>query len=86
MNITHNLDIEIPHLHEQFIGGDWAKAANPNIVPVISPATEEVLTETAMPTVMDADKAAFNGSLCFLSWPMAKNGNRRTRYGCRKNM
>ena len=46
MNITHNLDIEIPHLHEQFIGGDWAKAANPNIVPVISPATEEVLTET----------------------------------------
>ena len=76
MNITHNLDIEIPHLHEQFIGGDWAKAANPNIVPVISPATEEVLTETAMPTVMDADKAA----------SMAKNGNRRTRYGCRKNM
>ena len=69
MNITHNLDIEIPHLHEQFIGGDWAKAANPNIVPVISPATEEVLTETAMPTVMDADKAASMAHYAFYHGP-----------------
>ena len=52
------LDIEIPGLTQQFIAGEWTAPSNQNTVDVVSPATEEVLTRVANPTLADADAAA----------------------------
>ena len=51
-----SLDIDIPGLASQFIGGKWLER-NPTFVDVISPTTEESLVQVADPTPEDADAA-----------------------------
>ncbi|MDH3645055.1 MAG: aldehyde dehydrogenase family protein, partial [Gammaproteobacteria bacterium] len=59
------LDIEIPGLTQQFIAGSWQTAPNPQLVDVISPSTEEVLTQVAAPTIADADLAVAEARAAF---------------------
>lgn len=50
------LDVSIPGLHAQFIAGAWTSNSD-NLIDVISPTTEEALTQVADPTIGDADRA-----------------------------
>jgi acyl-CoA reductase-like NAD-dependent aldehyde dehydrogenase len=50
-----NLDINIPGLEANFIGGEWRPSGNQ--INVISPTTEEVIAKVADPTIEDADAA-----------------------------
>jgi acyl-CoA reductase-like NAD-dependent aldehyde dehydrogenase len=59
------LDIEIPGLTQQFIGGTWQDNASPNMIDVISPSTEEVLTQVAEPTIEDANLAVAEARAAF---------------------
>lgn len=59
------LDIEIPGLRHQFIAGTWQGSAKPDMIDVISPSTEEVLTQVASPTIEDADLAVAEARAAF---------------------
>ena len=74
------LDIQIPGLDQQFIGGNWTAATNENMRDVISPATEEVLTRVANPTKADADAAAAQARQAFDKgpWPCLSVAERVT--------
>lgn len=50
-------DVDVPGLDQVFIGGQWTKTTGP-MIDVIAPASEEVVTQVASPTVEDADRAA----------------------------
>jgi aldehyde dehydrogenase (NAD+) len=69
LQLIHNkemkIDIEIPGLTQQFIGGLWQGSRNPTLVDVISPATEEVLTQVAAPSIEDADLAVAEARAAF---------------------
>jgi len=66
------LDIEIPGLRQQFIGGRWRDSAAPRMVAVISPSTEEVVTQVAAPSTEDADLAVAEARAAFDMgpWPL----------------
>ena len=68
------LDIDIPGLDRQFIGGSWTAPSNQNSVDVISPSTEEVLTRAANPTIADADAAAAAAHAAFYRGPWPRMG------------
>jgi len=55
---THpdSLDIDIPGLDAQFIGGCWHRS-HERLIDVISPTTEEAVARVAPPTRADADDA-----------------------------
>ena len=65
------LDVEIPGLTQQFIGGVWRDSSPDTVVDVISPSTEEVLTRVAAPTVADADRAVAEARAAFDMGPWA---------------
>lgn len=65
------LDVEIPGLTQQFIGGVWRDSSPDTLVDVISPSTEEVLTRVAAPTVADADRAVAEARAAFDMGPWA---------------
>lgn len=50
-------DVEVPGLDQVFIAGAWEKT-NGAMVDVVSPSSEEIVTQVAAPTIEDADKAA----------------------------
>ena len=56
MGHPDQLDIEVPGLMHNFIGGRW-QAGSGALVDVISPTTEEVIVQVADPTEHDADLA-----------------------------
>lgn len=66
-------DVDVPGLDQVFIAGDWAKS-NGAMVDVISPSSEEVVTQVASPSIEDADKAAEAAARAFKNgsgeWPM----------------
>ncbi|MFP6837262.1 MAG: aldehyde dehydrogenase family protein [Pseudomonadales bacterium] len=66
------LDVEIPGLKQQFIAGTWQGGTKPNLVDVISPSTEEVLTAVAAPTIEDANLAVAEARTAFDTgpWPL----------------
>jgi aldehyde dehydrogenase (NAD+) len=66
------LDVEIPGLRQQFIAGSWKNAGDTRLVDVISPSTEEVLTQVATPTIADADLAVTEARAAFDRgpWPL----------------
>ncbi|MGA1371138.1 MAG: aldehyde dehydrogenase family protein [Pseudomonadales bacterium] len=51
-----HLDVDIPGLDAQYIGGTWRRG-NGAYVDVVSPTTEEVIARVADPTIADADAA-----------------------------
>ncbi len=51
-----HLDVTVPGLDAQFIGGVW-RARTGGVIDVISPTTEDVIARVADPTVADADAA-----------------------------
>lgn len=63
-----SLDIDIPGLASQFIGGKWLER-NPTFVDVISPTTEESLVQVADPTPADADAAVVAARKAFDNGP-----------------
>lgn len=69
---SHQLDIEIPGLNGQFVNGDWLVHKSPTLAPVIDPATEQVLTQVALPTKEDADAAVASAKTAFSEgpWPL----------------
>ena len=63
------LDVSIPGLDQQFIGGAWLAGGDNEMAAVVSPATEDVLTTVAKPTVADADRAVAAARQAFDSGP-----------------
>jgi betaine-aldehyde dehydrogenase len=61
-----------------FIGGDWARPASGATIPVIDPATEEVLARVAAGEVADIDAAVQAARAAFDSgpWPRMPAGER----------
>ena len=51
-----SLDIEVPGLESQFIGGEWQQRSE-TLIDVISPTTEECIARAADPTIDDANAA-----------------------------
>ena len=54
--IHHNLDIDIKHLNCQFINNLW-QPSKKELKPLISPSTEQILADVAMPSIEEADLA-----------------------------
>ena len=67
--IKHELDIDIPHLEDQFIGGEWMGAGDRPMRPVVSPSSEDILAFAALPTIKDADRAANRAKIAFDEGP-----------------
>lgn len=69
---SHELDIDIPGLKGHFINGEWVMQDNPELIPVIDPATEQVLTHVAAPNKEDADRAVAAARHAFQQgpWPL----------------
>ena len=59
--MIHNLDIPIEGLDSQCIGGIWHKSSD-DLQPVVSPANEQIITRTALPTIATADQCNCRGS------------------------
>ena len=74
-----SLDIPIPGLESQFIGGKWLDR-NAILVDVMSPTTEESLVQVADPTVQDADAAVVAAREAFDNgpWPSMSVSDRVT--------
>ncbi len=51
------LDVDVPGLDSQLIGGQWARNTSAEFVDVLSPTTEEAVARVALPSVRDADLA-----------------------------
>jgi aldehyde dehydrogenase (NAD+) len=62
------LDVEVPGLDAQFIGGAWRPATGGH-VDVISPTTEEAIARVAEPTIADADAAVAAARAAFDAGP-----------------
>ena len=69
---SHTLDVSIPALDKQLIGGAWVDSASSETLPVISPSTEEELTRVVMPTTNDADRAVDAAYSAFQSGPWSR--------------
>ena len=65
-----SLDVQIPGLDAQFIGGYWQQGTGA-MVDVISPTTEEPVARVALPTTQDADAAVLAARTAFDTgaWP-----------------
>ena len=68
MKHPNKLDVDVPGLASNLIGGQW-QAASAALVPVVSPTTEEVLANVADPTVEDADRAVAAARMAFDAGP-----------------
>ena len=69
--MNHNLDIAIEGLDSQCIGGTWHKSSH-ELQPVVSPANEQTITHTALPTIQNADDAAKLARHAFDHGPWAR--------------
>ena len=56
MSHPSELDVEVPGLEANFVGGAWRPTTG-ELTPVVSPTTEEVIARAAAPTLEDADAA-----------------------------
>ncbi|KQW45009.1 aldehyde dehydrogenase [Nocardioides sp. Root1257] len=56
-SFDHQLDVDVPAADSVFIGGEWRAATSTDTLPVIDPATEQLLTRVAKPSIADADAA-----------------------------
>ena len=65
-----HLDVDVPGLDAQFIGGDW-RSRTGDYIAVVSPTTEDVIARVAEPTFADADAAVAAARHAFDhgSWP-----------------
>ena len=62
------LDIDVPNLTANFIGGAWQPTAA-GLVDVVSPTTEEAIAQVAAPTLADADAAVTAARRAFDAGP-----------------
>ena len=46
---AHVIDFPLPHPREVFVAGAWREPAEPGVIDVIDPTTEEVLIQVARP-------------------------------------
>jgi acyl-CoA reductase-like NAD-dependent aldehyde dehydrogenase len=56
------------HYHQIYINGAWVPSASSSTIPVINPATEEVITEVPRGSIDDVDKAVSAARHAFASW------------------
>jgi acyl-CoA reductase-like NAD-dependent aldehyde dehydrogenase len=62
--------VNVPHINDIYVGGDWQPPADGSRVPVISPATEEVVALVGRPGRADATAAAEAAAQAFRGpWP-----------------
>lgn len=54
---AHVIDFNLPHPGSVFVAGEWREPAEPGVIDVIDPTTEEVLIQVARPGVAEADAA-----------------------------
>ena len=73
VTVPTSLDVEIPGLESVFIAGEWVDPAEKRLIDVISPSTEDVLTQVADPGTGDADRAIAAAQSAFAdgagAWP-----------------
>jgi acyl-CoA reductase-like NAD-dependent aldehyde dehydrogenase len=67
-----------PNRYNQiYVGGEWIASTNPATIPVVNPATEEIIAEVPAGSAEDADKAVAAARLAFGAWsatPPAERG------------
>ncbi|MFI2478574.1 aldehyde dehydrogenase family protein [Nocardia xishanensis] len=63
------LDIEIPGLDQQFIGGEWRESASDDLVQIVMPSTGRVIAEASAPSPTDADAAVVAARAAFDEGP-----------------
>jgi len=66
---SHSLDVSVPGLDQLFVGGRWVDAVDSARTPVVSPATEDVLAQVAMPGISHADECADAAHRAFYEGP-----------------
>ena len=54
---AHVIDFDLPHPEGVLVAGQWRKPAEPGVIDVIDPTTEEVLIQVARPGTAEADAA-----------------------------
>jgi len=54
---AHAIDFGLPHPDGVFVAGEWRKPAEPGVIDVFDPTTEEVLVQVARPGAAEADAA-----------------------------
>src|SRR5260370_2691064 len=75
---AHVIDFELPHPDEVFVAGEWRKPAEPGVIDVVDPTTEEVLIQVARPGAAEAHTAvapappAFDHAPCPLMTPESR--------------
>ena len=69
--------------HKIYVDGAWVASTNSETIPVINPATEEVVVETASGSTADVDKAADAAQRAFAGWaarPLAERCDYLNRF------
>ena len=75
---AHVIDFPLPHPREVFVAGAWREPAEPGVIDVIDPTTEEVLIQVARPGTDEADAAVAAARDAFDRgpWPRMTPGER----------
>jgi aldehyde dehydrogenase (NAD+) len=64
------------HAQQFYIGGEWVEPATDDTLPVVNPATEEVIATIAMGSQLDVDAAVAAASAAFEGWSTSSVGDR----------
>jgi aldehyde dehydrogenase (NAD+) len=68
---AHEVDFEVPHPGDVYVGGDWVRPAGGGTIDVIDPTTEQVVGSYAAPGIVEADAAVAAARAAFDDgeWP-----------------
>lgn len=65
---SHPHGLELHNAEQFYINGEWTSPAVPALLPVINPATEEVVAEVARGSAEDVDRAVVAARAAFPGW------------------
>lgn len=65
---SHTHGLELHNAGQFYINGEWTSPAVPALLPVINPATEEVVAEVARGSAEDVDRAVAAARAAFPGW------------------
>lgn len=65
---SHTHGLELHNAGQFYINGEWTSPAVPALLPVINPATEEVVAEVARGSAEDVDRAVVAARAAFPGW------------------
>ncbi len=65
---SHTRGLELHNAGQFYINGEWTSPAVPALLPVVNPATEEVVAEVARGSAEDVDRAVAAARAAFPGW------------------